>query len=116
MLPHLSTYEADDHATGRPPLSGRLPTITLHDLRHTRATLLLKAGIPVKLVSERLGHSNPSFTVTVYQHVLPGMQAEAAAKFAELLEQDGDRRATSTADQVVRRSPSARWTGHVRAG
>lgn len=62
-----------------------LPSITLHDLRHSHATLLLKAGEPVKVVSERLGHSNPSFTMTVYQHVLPGMQAEAAAKFAELM-------------------------------
>jgi len=32
----------------------------------------------VKVVSERLGHSSPAFTITVYQHVLPGMQADAA--------------------------------------
>src|SRR5690606_12168912 len=62
-----------------------LPATTLHDLRHTHATLLLKAGVPVKVVSERLGHSNPGFTMTVYQHVIPGMQAEAAATFARLL-------------------------------
>ena len=62
-----------------------LPIITLHDLRHTHATLLLKAGVPIKVVSERLGHASPSFTMTVYQHVLPGMQAEAAATFARLL-------------------------------
>ena len=63
-----------------------LPVITLHDLRHTHATLLLKASVPIKVVSERLGHASPSFTMAVYQHVLPGMQAEAAARFAELLE------------------------------
>ncbi len=62
-----------------------LPEITLHDLRHTHATLLLKAGVPVKVVSERLGHANPGFTMSVYQHVIPGMQAEAAAAFARLL-------------------------------
>ena len=62
-----------------------LPEITLHDLRHTHATLLLKAGVPVKVVSERLGHSNPGFTMSVYQHVIPGMQAEAATLFVELL-------------------------------
>ena len=55
-----------------------LPRIRLHDLRHTHASILLKAGVPVKVVSERLGHSSPAFTMTVYQHVLPGMQAEAA--------------------------------------
>ena len=56
--------------------------IRLHDLRHTHATILLKAGVPVKVVSERLGHSSPAFTITVYQHVLPGMQADAAAEFS----------------------------------
>ena len=59
--------------------------IPLHGLRHTHATLLLKAGVPVKVVSERLGHQDPSFTIRVYQSVLPGMQAEAANTFAALL-------------------------------
>lgn len=63
-----------------------VPIISLHDLRHTHATLLLKAGVPVKVVSERLGHANAAFTMSVYQHVLPGMQAEAAATFARLLD------------------------------
>jgi integrase len=58
-----------------------LPVISLHDLRHTHATLLLRAGVPVKVVSERLGHANPAFTLTVYQHVIPGMQEEAASLF-----------------------------------
>jgi integrase len=62
-----------------------LPTIRLHDLRHTHATLLLKASVPVKVVSERLGHANAMITLGVYAHVMPGMQAEAAAKFGELL-------------------------------
>jgi integrase len=62
-----------------------LPRIRLHDLRHTHATLLLKAGVPVKVVSERLGHANAMITLGVYAHVMPGMQAEAAAKFGELL-------------------------------
>jgi integrase len=62
-----------------------VPTISLHDLRHTHATLLLKAGVPVKVVSERLGHASAAFTMTVYQHVLPGMQSEAAELFAELV-------------------------------
>ncbi len=55
-----------------------VPRICLHDLRHTHGTLLIKAGIPVKVVSERLGHANPTFTIDTYQHVLPGMQAHAA--------------------------------------
>ncbi|MBN1631073.1 MAG: site-specific integrase [Thermoleophilia bacterium] len=61
----------------------KLPTIRLHDLRHTHATLMLAAGVPVKVVSERLGHSTPGFTMTVYQHVLPGMQREAVQSVAD---------------------------------
>ena len=62
-----------------------LPRIRVHDLRHTHATLLLKDGVPVKVVSERLGHSSVAFTMQVYQHVLPGMQADAAATFGEIV-------------------------------
>ncbi len=65
-----------------------LPRIRFHDLRHTHATLLLKAGVPLKVVSERLGHSTPAFTMTVYQHVLPGMQRDAADLFARLMGDD----------------------------
>ncbi|SFT86712.1 Phage integrase family protein [Geodermatophilus amargosae] len=51
----------------------QLPTIRLHDLRHTHAALLLADGVPVKVVSERLGNANATITLTVYQHVHPGM-------------------------------------------
>jgi integrase len=63
-----------------------LPRIRFHDLRHTHATLLLKAGVPIKVVSERLGHATPGFTMATYQHVLPGMQQEAARTFAAILD------------------------------
>lgn len=59
-----------------------LPRIRLHDLRHTHATLALKAGVPVKVISERLGHESPAFTMEQYAQALPGMQAEAAATIA----------------------------------
>jgi integrase len=62
-----------------------VPRIRLHDVRHTHGTLLIKAGVPVKVVSERLGHGNPAFTIDTYQHVLPGMQAEAARTFEKLM-------------------------------
>lgn len=59
--------------------------IRLHDLRHTHGTLLIAAGVPVKVVSERLGHARPAFTIDTYQHVLPGMQANAARVFEQLV-------------------------------
>jgi integrase len=64
----------------------RLPAIRLQDLRHTHATLLLADGVPVKVVSERLGNASATITLTVYQHVHPGMGREAADRFAALLE------------------------------
>ncbi len=62
-----------------------VPTIRVHDIRHTHASALLRAGQPVKVVSERLGHTDVMTTMRVYQHVLPGMQAAAADTFAALL-------------------------------
>lgn len=70
---------------GRLQRAAGVPAIRLHDLRQTHATLLLKHGIPLKVVSERLGHSTPAFTMAVYQHVLPGMQRDAANTFARLI-------------------------------
>jgi integrase len=74
----------------------RVPRIRLHDLRHAHGTLLIKAGVPVKVVSERLGHGNPAFTIDTYQHVLPGMQAEAARTFEQLIKENPDKTAGRT--------------------
>ena len=62
-----------------------LPRIRLHDLRHTWATLALMAGVDVNIVSERLGHSSPLITWQTYQHVMKGMQSDAADKVAALI-------------------------------
>lgn len=59
--------------------------IRFHDLRHTHATLLLKQGIHVKVVAERLGHSNTRMTLDTYSHVQPTMQAEAANAISQVL-------------------------------
>ncbi len=59
--------------------------IKFHGLRHTCATLLLQAGTPVHVVSERLGHSKVSMTMEVYAHVLPDMQRDAASTLGALL-------------------------------
>ena len=62
-----------------------LPKIRLHDLRHTHATIAIQAGVPVKVISERLGHETPAFTLKQYAHVIPGMQAEAASAVSRLV-------------------------------
>lgn len=68
--------------------AGLLRSIRLYDLRHTCATLLLKSGEHVKVVSERLGHANISITLEIYVHVLPGMQEGAATRMERLLDED----------------------------
>jgi integrase len=62
-----------------------LPKIRFHDLRHTHATLLLAEGINVKVISERLGHSNIKITLDTYSHVLPIMQEEAIKKLDAIM-------------------------------
>lgn len=59
--------------------------IRLHDLRHGWATLALKAGVPLKVVSERLGHTTTTITADIYSHVTSGMQTDAAEKVASLI-------------------------------
>lgn len=62
-----------------------LKTVTLKELRHTHATLLLEAGVHPKVVQERLGHSNISTTMNIYSHVTPTMQRDAVSRLTQLL-------------------------------
>ena len=55
---------------------------TFHALRHTFATRALEAGIPVKVVSQLLGHASVQITMDTYMHVLPELQSEAMDKIA----------------------------------
>jgi integrase len=62
-----------------------VPKIRFHDLRHTHATLLLSKGVNVKVISERLGHSNIKITLDTYSHVLPTMQKDAIDKLDSMI-------------------------------
>jgi len=57
----------------------------LYDLWHSHTILLLKVGNTVKVVSEGLGHSTIALILDIYSHVLPSMQAEAAAQLETML-------------------------------
>ena len=62
-----------------------VPLVTPHGLRHTAASLMLAAGVPLIVVSHQLGHANPNVTAQVYAHLLADSQLdEAAAAFAGL--------------------------------
>lgn len=61
-----------------------LPRLRLHDLRHTHASHLLEAGGNLKAVQERLGHSDPAFTIRSYVHAAPTIQREAVKSLEAL--------------------------------
>jgi integrase len=73
-----------------------LKGLRLHDLRHSAASLMLAAGVPVQLVAARLGHSSPAVTLNVYSHAVEGGDAAAAEKLAAMLNVDGGTRPALT--------------------
>jgi integrase len=62
-----------------------LPEIRFHDLRHTAASLMLNHGIPVIVVSSRLGHAKPSITQNVYGHLIPSMHSGVGDMIDDLI-------------------------------
>lgn len=65
---HPATVTDRFHAT---PHSVELPPIRLHDLRHGAASLMLAAGVDLKVVSETLGHSTLGLTADTYNRSIP---------------------------------------------
>ena len=62
-----------------------LKEIRFHDLRHTAASLMLNHGVPVIIVSKRLGHSKVSVTLDTYGHLINELQDEAAELIDNLI-------------------------------
>jgi integrase len=73
-----------------------LPAIRLRDVRHSYATAALAAGIPAKIVSERLGHANVQITLDTYSHVIPGLDEQAVATVARLILEGSDTASTGS--------------------
>jgi integrase len=76
-----------------------LPRMTVHELRHSMATLALEDGVPVELVQEILGHSSPAITLGMYRHILPHEPRRAVERIARLLAVDED--ATSSPGEMA---------------
>ena len=55
-----------------------LPTVSLHSLRHTTASLLINSDVPPKLIAEQLGHASASITQDIYSHIFASSRARAA--------------------------------------
>ena len=62
-----------------------VPRIRFHDLRHTAASLLIRQGVPAKVVSDRLGHADVAFTLSVYTHLYDDQRRAAAIPLSQLL-------------------------------
>lgn len=68
-----------------------LQPVRFHDLRHSAASLMLAAGVPLKVVSETLGHSSIAITADVYEHVTPDLRREAADAMDRALSKEAGR-------------------------
>ena len=66
------------------------PLIRFHDLRHTSASLALTAGVAMRVVSDRLGHTTTSITADRYTHVSPAVSRRAATAIADLVGAAGE--------------------------
>ena len=62
-----------------------LPPVSLHSLRHGAATYALAAGVDIKVVQERLGHSTSALTRDTYTSVLPDVARAAAEAAAAII-------------------------------
>ncbi len=62
-----------------------LPSIRIHDLRHSYASIALARGVHPKVVQEALGHSTIAVTLDLYSHVVPSLQREAAKEMGAAL-------------------------------
>ncbi|APZ96927.1 tyrosine-type recombinase/integrase [Fuerstiella marisgermanici] len=62
-------------------------TFKFHDLRHTQASLMLYAGVDLKVIQHRLGHASFATTANLYAHLMQDSQARATEKLSELMGQ-----------------------------
>ena len=75
--------------------------IRFHDIRHTMATAMLRAGVHPKIVQERLGHASIATTLDLYSHVSPGLQQAAAAKLDNIFTDEGNSDSTLKSELSV---------------
>ncbi len=85
-LEHAGPVLVGGHATGGDHAAApfkELEGLTPYSLRHLHASLLLAGGVSLRTVSERLGHTDPGFTLSTYTHLVPGSSDAAALVIGE---------------------------------
>lgn len=86
-LPAVGPHRCERHAGDKGGIDpecpdcrpGLTPRPRIHDLRHSHASILLAAGVPIHVVQARLGHESINTTVNTYSHLLPDAQVAAAS-------------------------------------
>jgi integrase len=101
FVPRVITERADQAWK-----AAKLKRLTLHECRHTFASLMIAAGVNAKALSTFMGHANISITLDRYGHLMPGSEAEAAQLLDTYLAAQRERaehaaRAAETATQVI---------------
>ena len=82
--------------------TAKLDRITLHECRHSYASLMIDAGVNAKALSTFMGHANISITLDRYGHLMPGSENQAAALFDAYVEREAEKaRAASAEGQAV---------------
>ena len=66
-------------------IAGIPDTFVFHDLRHTQASLMLAAGVDLKVIQKRLGHKKFETTANIYSHLLQNSQHEAVDKLSDMM-------------------------------
>jgi integrase len=82
-------------------VQAKVRKVRLYDLRHTHATLLLSAGVHLKIVSERLGHSSIMLTGDTYSHVLPEVEHETALTVEAMLRKPNRPQTPAPSEQAL---------------
>jgi integrase len=89
MSGNRKQLETSGHAESK---ASGLPKISFHALRHSYASISLRAGTPLKVVSEMLGHTTTAITADLYTQVLSDLKAQAADRLDKIFESAKKRR------------------------
>jgi integrase len=82
----LGQSEEEKKARAKQTEEGKvLPHIRFHDLRHMHVSLLNKAGVDARTIADRIGHTDPAFTLKRYAHVFEDQRKAAAIPLLRLL-------------------------------
>jgi len=87
--------------------------IRIHDLRHSHATMLLSKGVPITVISKRLGHSDITMTLNTYSHLIPEDEDKAINLINSLVSQENFKRIEVSDNKKIPKNKDlfTKWSG-----